>query len=151
MKIFTYIALFTTLISCGKSPLFNHKKEGEQPKGTSISFVSAMELKVIKKYVQINWINTPKGDPSIESQFLILVKDNTGKLVDLDDNTSFSVWGWMPSMGHGTADDGYTTRISKGIYHHRELFFNMGGDWELNFDVMRNTALIDSTTTSLSL
>jgi len=151
MKVILFISIFLALTSCGKSPLFNHQNETDIPTGYTISLISSLELKSLGKYLKITWINPPKGDPSIESEFLIIVQNNLGQLVDLNSSSTFSIWGWMPSMGHGTADDGYTTRVSKGVYHHRELFFNMSGDWELHFDILENGSLIDSTVTQLSL
>jgi hypothetical protein len=151
LKKLIYILLLLILISCGKSPLLNHQNESENPTGNTTSFISSMELNNLGHYLKLTWLKTPKGDPSIESEFLILVQNRLGELVDLESDAVFSVWGWMPSMGHGTADDGYTTRLSKGVYHHKELYFNMGGDWQLHFDIMKNGNLIDSTTTSLSL
>jgi len=151
LKITFYIIILFTFLSCGKSPLFNHQDEADKPNQNGINFVSSMQLKNLNKFIKISWVNTPSGDPSIENEFIILVQNGSGELVDLDADATFSIWGWMPSMGHGTADDGHTTRLSKGIYHHRELFFNMGGDWQIHLDILQFGIIIDSTETSLSL
>lgn len=82
---------------------------------------------------------------------MIIVQDRNGNLSDIPNESEFYIWGWMPSMGHGTADDGYTERLSKGIYLQREFYFNMGGDWEINLELYKNNQSIDATKIRLDL
>lgn len=145
------IALLTLLYSCGKSPLFNHENESDHELQGNSAITSALSFKNTKLSIKFNWIKGPYADPSLENSFMLIVQDINGNLADLPSGHVFYNWGWMPSMGHGTADDGYTQRLSKGVYIQKEFYFNMGGDWDINLELYEGTNLIDSTKIQLDL
>ncbi|PIK15022.1 hypothetical protein [Halobacteriovorax sp. JY17] len=151
MKILLIAFILLALTSCGKSPLFNHENEKDQITQGTNAVASSLSFKSLNLYLKINWLKGPYGDPSLENSFMIIVQDSNGELTDLPSQYAFYNWGWMPSMGHGTADDGYTERLSKGVYIQRELYFNMGGDWDLNIQLYEGSNLSDSTKVELSL
>ncbi|GEM_PF-1400866 len=150
LKIFSILSLLF-LYSCGESPLFNHENETTTGIQGTTDLTSALSFKNSNLYLKVNWLKGPFADPSLENSFLIIVQNNSGELVDVPSGHDFYNWGWMPSMGHGTADDGYTERISKGVYIQKELFFNMGGEWDLNLEIYNGSTLVDSVKVPLSL
>ena len=151
MKSLVTLFILLVLSSCGKSPLFNHKAEDDQTVQGTNAITSKLSFETSELFVKINWIKGPYGEPSLENNFIILVQNSSGELTDIPADHQFYIWGWMPSMGHGTADDGYTERLSKGVYIQRELYFNMGGDWEVNIELYKGSELIDSTKVELLL
>lgn len=52
----------------------------------------------------------------------------------LEDLPNVSVVLWMPSMGHGSSPVA-VTRLEVGTYRASNVFFTMGGDWEIRFQV----------------
>ncbi|WP_417336004.1 hypothetical protein [Halobacteriovorax marinus] len=142
---------FALLFSCGKSPLLNHETERNQSTQNQSALLSKLNLKNSELILSIQWIKGPFSDASLENSFMIIVQDRNGNLSDIPNESEFYIWGWMPSMGHGTADDGYTERLSKGIYLQREFYFNMGGDWEINLELYKNNQSIDATKIRLDL
>ncbi|MDD0853585.1 hypothetical protein HBN50_10770 [Halobacteriovorax sp. GB3] len=152
MKLFvslmTIILLSVFVSSCGKSPQEDHSYESqaiqEQLKGT-------MNLNKLDLNVELTWLKGPFGDPAFESSFLMIVRDNKGEIKSLDPKYHFYINAWMPSMGHGSAYDGDTEQSSTGVYLHRDLYFNMPGDWEVYIDVYEGEELIDSTKLRIDL
>ena len=139
------------LYSCGESPLCNHENEKDNEISNTTALTSALKFESSQLFLKVNWIKGPFSTPSLENNYLIIVQDKNGELVDIPEGYEFYNWGWMPSMGHGTADDGYTERISKGLYIQKELYFNMGGDWDLNIELYNGSTLVDTTKITLLL
>lgn len=108
-------------------------------------------MKEINLYFKINWLKGPYPSPSLENQLIMIVQNKAGELTDIPRELEIILWGWMPSMGHGTADDGYTKRLSKGVYIQKELYFNMGGDWDINIELLKDGKVTDSTQIKLML
>lgn len=77
----------------------------------------------------VSWVHRPSPKPDVENQLYILVTDAQGGLSDVPQDHELGFYAWMPSMGHGSADDGYIERESKGVYRIREFFVPHGGDW----------------------
>lgn len=144
------LVILVTLLasSCGRSPQANHSYESEavreQLKGT-------MNLNKLGLNIELSWLKGPFGDPSLESRFLMIVRNQDGEITSLDSKYHFYINAWMPSMGHGSAYDGDTELSSKGVYLHRDLYFNMPGDWEVYIDVYEGEELIDSTKLRIDL
>ncbi len=105
---------------------------------------NASEIKKLNLFLSLNWLQGPYGDPALESQFLMIVKNSKGEAVDLPENFWLKVTGIMPSMGHGTDWDGENSRIEKGLYFHKDLYFNMPGDWVLYVDLMKNDEVLET-------
>ena len=147
----TLIFSLLFLYSCGESPLFNHENENPENLQGTTELNSALSFKNSNLSVKVNWLKGPYADPSLENSYLIIIHNKGDELVDVPNGYEFYNWGWMPSMGHGTADDGYTERISKGIYIQKELYFNMGGDWDLNIELYNGETRVDSTKIELKL
>lgn len=145
------LVIMLSIYSCGKSPLLNHQKESDQLTQSSNQVGPELILKNSQLFLKVSWLKGPYPLPTHENQLLIIVQNYSGDLVELPLGSQFYLWGWMPSMGHGTADDGFTEEVSKGIYIHRELYFNMGGDWDLNIELHMNNQTLDSAKIKLEL
>ncbi|EQC44603.1 putative lipoprotein [Bacteriovorax sp. BSW11_IV] len=137
------IFVLTFFASCGNSPQNEHSYE----KKITDSLENSKEQKTFKSIatsVQLQWLQGPFGDPAQESQFLMVLTNSKGQTVELLEEYSLKVTGIMPSMGHGTDWDGENIRLEKGLYFHKELFFNMPGDWVLYIDLMKNNEIVET-------
>ncbi len=145
MKLF--IVLFSILlISCGKSPIFDHEHEDDQK---IVSTVQTLESDMLLEQTGIKisrlWLAGPFPSSDQESNLLLIFTDKNGNLTDLPDGYEIVPEGWMDSMGHGTADDGYLENIGKGKYLHKDLFFNMAGDWTYTLYLYKGDEFIEQT------
>lgn len=109
--------------------------------------VDSSKVKVFEKYklsVSISWLVGPYSDPRNENQIEIILTDATGSVVELPEGLEFHFWAFMPSMGHGSADDGYIEMISKGVYKINEFYLPHGGTWELKLEIIKNGEVDDA-------
>lgn len=143
MKVVSYVLLIL-FFSCGKSPSENHSYESK--KTEEIATQKSSEFKSINLFLSLEWLQGPYGDPAQESQFLMVVKNAQGQSADLPQGYELNVTGIMPSMGHGTDWDGENERLERGLYFHKELYFNMPGDWVLYIDLVREEEVIETIT-----
>lgn len=81
--------------------------------------------------VSLTWHTKPTEQDFGSFRFKIFRPESPGTLEDLP---NVSVVLWMPSMGHGSSPVS-VTRQSVGAYLASEVFFSMGGEWEIRFQV----------------
>ena len=146
-----YLSLCFILISCGKSPILEHDHEVKTKRFNSTSVQSqSVENDFGFKTLNISiirlWLHGPYPIADQESSVLLILKDSEGNLTDLPNQYDIVAEGWMDSMGHGTADDGYIERTGLGNYLHKELYFNMAGDWSYSLYLYKGEELVDQTT-----
>lgn len=142
LKPLLLISLFLTLISCGDSPLLNHEDESTTPQSNIDGLTTSQNsfrLDGVSYKTNINWTKGPYSSPALESKILISLLDTNGNLINLPPAYHLELWGYMPSMGHGTAYDGYIEHLGQGTYMNFELFFNMPGDWEINIEIKKGS------------
>jgi len=58
------------------------------------------------------------------------------------DLPSFKIYLWMPSMGHGSSPVSIK-KLASGDYEVNNVFFIMGGRWELRFNILKNNEVVD--------
>lgn len=133
MKCLTF-TLVLALLGCG-SPQ-NHKvnlngslNEGGPTRSTPISYtMSSTGLNI-----EVKWLQGPFTRASEASELMIFVRDQNGELSSIDSELGF--YAWMPSMGHPMEDAGFFEKVSEGVYLNSHIKFNMGGEWEMFFQV----------------
>lgn len=129
MKKYLLTVSLLLLSSCG--PMFLDGTN-EEPKELTNEKTYRLNFQNSNMEASFAWIKGPFGDPSKESSFKIRLFDLSGTPRDLKEDQKFWIKVIMPSMGgHGPADDGKTQKISKGLYLHKGLYFNMEGPWEI--------------------
>ena len=143
--IYFLILLFITLLAGCDSPLLSHIKESKLP-------LSQHEPIVVKKgkwisalalTLDTHWEMGPHGNPALESQLALSFRDSTGELQDLPEDITVIHYAFMPSMGHGSADDGFILRENLGEYLIKEVFFSMSGDWRMTFEFWKSGVKVD--------
>lgn len=67
--------------------------------------------------------------------------DKTPVLIDLPENPKVILW--MPSMGHGSSPV-TVEKIDVGSYRVSQVFFTMGGDWEIRIEILNADKVADA-------
>ena len=120
------IILLFLFFGCSKSPVFNHKDEGEGLSQRVVNGKQSAELNsILYKY---HWITGPSVYD--ESKILLTIQDKSGKLFDPPE-INFQIW--MPTMGHGSSPV-KVEHLSQGIYSISDIYFIMEGYWELQVE-----------------
>lgn len=131
---FLFFLVFT--LGC-ESPLLKGEKEksnNEKPEpGVIVDLRPEIWSKVLEKGIKIVWLQGPYGDPTQENIFELYFLDQESQPMELTPEISFWHYGWMPGMGHGTADDGFAEEIDRSRFLIQEFYFNMPGLWDIHF------------------
>lgn len=149
MRVQKLCAIFLSMalggVGCSKSPWFQHTRGGdlEDP----LVILNAEESKtyeLMNHEVQARWLEGPFGDPMEASTLVLYLRDaQTGRLKSLEEPYELFVYGWHTSMGHGTASDGDTLELERGVYLNSSLRFNMPGDWDVFVQIYEGDTLLD--------
>ncbi len=110
-----------------------------------------INLKNLSLSLSLSWIQGPFGDPTLESAIELNFLDTKGFPVDLPNDVELVHYSFMPSMGHGPADEGYVVQIDTGLYQIQEIYYSMPGDWTLTLEFKRAGEKIDETSLNLFL
>lgn len=130
-----FILSFAILNGC-ESPLLNQQALSSYIKEVRPNLWSSnLELGL-----EVEWVDGPFGNPSQESKLRFIFKDQLGQDQKLPDGLYVNHYGWMPHMGHGTADDGVLTPYGDYGFETSDLYFNMPGYWEIHFLFCRNSS-----------
>jgi len=154
VKFTVTLMVFIFFMTACKSPILNHVKKLKEAGTESVGEIVPIEGLLIEKLgLRLNWrwIKGPSGLVSVENEMEIEILDLEGNRTDLPVEYQIFTYGWMPSMGHGTADDGYIEEAGNGVFLWKELFFNMGGTWTLYFLFYKNGELIENLEYSVTL
>ena len=89
--------------------------------------------------VSIAWEKLPTEEEFGSFVFTVFREGATPAPEDLP---NVSVVLWMPSMGHGSSPV-TVTRLDTGTYRASSVFFTMGGDWEIRFQVKAGSNVQD--------
>lgn len=138
------------LVSCGESPLLNHDVETGFS-GREASF-AINENRFNKSGISftVDWHEPPRTG---EAKFLLRIwKTNTGTINGpyVDPKENLHIFLWMPSMGHGSAPV-KVTRKASGEFEVTNVFFIMGGEWEVKFQLLSGGKVSDETVITLNL
>lgn len=138
-------------VSCGESPLFNHKMEANNLiKDISLSESDVQKFKKTDYQFVISWVEGPQmgGSRFIMKTWKKDLGTMNGPFQDLQKN--LHVFLWMPAMGHGSAPV-KIKKIGDGEYEVSEVQFIMGGKWEIKFQLKDNAQVFDETVISLTI
>lgn len=137
IKFLFSLLLFSLLTSC-ESPLLNHDEltTFRETRGQN-QVKPELWSEKLNLGLKLNWILGPFGNPTQESSIRLVFVDEFNQATPLPENLYFVHYGWMPGMGHGTADDGYIVETSEFEMETRDLYFNMPGEWDLHFLICR--------------
>jgi YtkA-like len=145
------LSMLLATVSCGESPLFNHKMESNNLiKDIVRSESDSLRFKKTDYSFLISWVEGPQMGGS---RFIMKTWKNdsgsmNGPFQDL--NKNLHVFLWMPSMGHGSAPV-KIKKLGDGEYEVSEVQFIMGGKWEIKFQLKNGAQVFDETVVSLSL
>lgn len=144
------LSLLTLMISCGESPLLNHKLENNSIIDLRYLESEALKFKKTSYSFIISW---QEGPVLGESRFIMKTWHNdlgsmNGPYQDLE--LPLHVFLWMPTMGHGSAPV-KLQKLSSGEYEISNALFIMGGKWEIKFQLKDNGQVFDETVIDLTL
>lgn len=149
MKLILLLLGFFT-VSCGNSPLLNHEMEkGFLAKNPSYAVAENRFSKSNFSFT-VDWSEPPKVG---EAKFLLrLWKTDSGTINGpyVDPKQNLHVFLWMPSMGHGSSPV-KLKKLASGEYEVSNVYFIMGGKWEVKFQLLSSNKVEDETVLTLSL
>ena len=137
MKQFILFATLFVLTSCGKSPLLMQKVVSVS--GSS-GLSTAKSLNSLGLSLSIQWLSPISSEQ--EAHALLIVKKGD-VVADLPEN--YSIFLWMPSMGHGSSPIS-VKKLSTGLYELTTIYFIMDGAWELKVQIKNGATVNDETT-----
>ncbi len=148
MKKLISILLLITISSCGDSPFLNEDESSTEV--TNRQGLNQGELTLSTS--DADYIVKPfwRVGPEVltEGKLLILITDSNG--VPVDPEYDLKVMLWMPTMGHGSFPV-TVTQSQTGIYEATEVFFTMGGYWDIHFQLLENEKVVNEVKWALDL
>lgn len=135
------LLFFLFFISACESPILNHEKVSQWSPAQQ---VLGKRMKTQDLYLSYRWLDGPYGDPSRDSVFQLEFRDSSNERADLPAGLHIVHYGWMPDMGHGSADDGELNWISPGVYRSQYFAFNMPGFWQMHFLFYEGSSLVET-------
>ena len=134
MKIFLLLCLLAES-SCGKSPL-SLKKPNEEIPGQN-KFESAKTFQSTGQQIDLTWLSPLNSTDT--GHFLLIAKKNN---VVSDLPIGFTVFLWMPSMGHGSSPV-TVKKLGTGIYDISDVYFIMDGEWQIRIQLKNNGTMLE--------
>ncbi|MBL7687617.1 MAG: FixH family protein [Bdellovibrionaceae bacterium] len=117
----------------------------ENPTGQTNA--GAQEKSKCTTCVQMLWEQRPT-ETTFGSFIFSFVDSDTRASIVPPKADSIKVVLWMPSMGHGSSPV-TVEKLSDGVFRASRVFFSMGGDWDVRFQLFTNGEKTDETTLSL--
>lgn len=143
MKGIIFPLFFLFFLTACDSPLLNHEKVSKYQQDRTDSVVEGVYLPKLNIWVAFRWVEGPFGNPTKASVFELQLYNEDGTPQSLDDSISIIHYGWMPDMGHGTADDGVLQMVGPGHYQVTDMYFNMPGFWNVHILFRDGNEVID--------
>lgn len=137
MKQILLLTFIFVLTACGKSPLLMQK---ETSVSGSSGISSAKTLSKLGLALSVQWLSPLSSEQ--EAHALVIVK-KADVVADLPEN--FSIFLWMPSMGHGSSPI-TVKKLATGLYELTNVYFIMDGAWELKVQIKNADTISDETT-----
>jgi len=125
---FRSLALIALLSSCADPRYASSGPLAGGDQGSRLSCQAAFQA---GQCVSVSWEKAPTEEDFGSFRFQIFRAGDSDIPEDLP---NVSVLLWMPSMGHGSSPV-TVTRLGAGSYRASEVFFTMGGDWEIRFQL----------------
>ena len=119
--------------SCGKSPL-QLKKSNDEIQGNN-GLVVSKKFSTTGHSIDLVWLS-PRNSTDV-THFLLIAKQNN---IASDLPPDFSLFLWMPSMGHGSSPV-TIKKIATGVYDISDVYFIMDGDWQIRVQ-LKNGATV---------
>jgi hypothetical protein len=149
MKFVLLMALLF-LTSCGESPLFNHKTEASFSHSAYFAVADANRFSKTDYSFTINWDKAPAMG---ENKFILRTWNKNSGTINgpyQDLPADFFSYLWMPAMGHGSVPFKFK-KIATGEYEVSNVYFIMGGDWQLHLQLKNGSQVIDEVVVIYSL
>lgn len=140
--IFFLFSFLFFIASCGKSPL-QMKKSSETVVITGLE--SAKKFKLTNHVLYLQWLS-PVNSTDEGHALLIVTKNQLA--ADLPE--SFSLFLWMPTMGHGSSPV-KIKKIGTGLYDLSSLYFIMDGLWQIRVQLKSNGQVLEEQTFEINL
>ncbi|MCC7441254.1 MAG: hypothetical protein IT285_06465 [Bdellovibrionales bacterium] len=144
------------LTGCLESPLLNHADAGALPPApVAAPQGCAFRLQRLDLCASLTWVKQPTNDEAGAFTFRFWsAVDGTehGPYVDpiaAAPGSSVKVKLWMPSMGHGSSPVKVNAAVDAaglpvvGVFEATEVFFVMGGAWEIWVEIKRGNQVVD--------
>jgi hypothetical protein len=136
-----FILMFM-IFGCGESPLFNHKNEKKNSLAGIFTLKEVPTFSNLNYQFKIEWHEAPKLGANKFDLKIWDMSRGTDQGPFHDPPAELNIFLWMPAMGHGSSP----VKISKndaGDYHVSDVNFIMGGAWQIKFQLIQNSKVID--------
>ena len=147
MKTMTLFLILVFTVCCGKSPF----TETLQAKEKEVQIKKSENTLVLSKS---NFELTPfwRDSPEVSQGSRMLVVSTNGLGQPRDLPHKFGALLWMPGMGHESSPI-TIKHIGEGLYELSNIYFIMGGHWELHFQLLdaENQQLIEEVKWDLNI
>lgn len=143
------LLLLVCAFGCGKSPLFNHKRES--PKQQPATSQTNEERPLPNESLELIW-SWVEGPFTPEKSKLLITIYIPPALEDKLSDLSLQAELWMPTMGHGSAP--VTIRKipeEKDFFEVDDIYFIMPGLWEIKVSILKEDKVIKEKVISLEL
>lgn len=130
-----FLILLLSFYSCGKSPLLM-KKANEETQGQT-NLESTKKFTTTGHSLELVWLSPINSTEA--GHFLLITKINA-KASDLPAN--FSLFLWMPSMGHGSSPV-TIKKMATGVYDVTDVYFIMDGDWQMRIQLKNDSSVLE--------
>jgi hypothetical protein len=97
-----------------------------------------------------SWEVAPKTRQYAKLKFRTFTLNKDDTINDQDPEGTVRVFLWMPGMGHGSKAT-LTTLSTPGHYSTEQVWFSMGGDWEIRFQILKEGKIDDEVIVPYSL
>jgi len=136
---FVALSLAVLISGCGRIPIFNHLNAEDQPV-IAPTAETACPVKLVKANLcfGIEWIE--KATEEKAGSFRIKFTDGSSAK---DPGKTVAVKLWMPSMGHGSSPVKVAPETAVGNYLATDVFFVMGGEWEIWIQLKDGSKVFD--------
>lgn len=146
MKTHFNFILFIFLFVFSQS-VFAHNDQSHAPAGHLV-------YKHNTVHVHAQFLRLPEVNK--EAELVLETRDAlTHQIIDIEDN--LEVFLWMPNMGHGSAPTQVERKLNAqgevvpGVFLVRNVYFTMGGLWDIRVSLIDSNGKIETKSFSLSL
>lgn len=138
--VLAFSAMFLSLLlSCGNSPLFNHRKEEPEIQIPTVQETQPCMLLFSEKNLCASW-KWEEGPKQGENRLRLFFSNHENhQPADILRNVNIELW--MPGMGHGSLPTSVTA-VSTGEFLVENIVFTMPGEWEIRIQILTEDGTI---------